>query len=610
MSGAAATPQRQRSFLKTLGDRASAGLKPSRQAPAPPVPPLSPNSSQNILKSGWLRKQGGLVKNWQKRWFVLRGHFLYYYTKEDQSKLMGQIFLPGNRIKEIPYNFDDPGKYLLEVIPGPGQTRMTTTHETYPLWADSDEDRQSWISVVRRVIYGYKGGGIFGQSLPETMKHPPNRHVPDVVRKCVDFLREHGLDTEGIFRLPGRSSVLKELKEKFDTCEAPDKFDLENVDVHSIASLLKMYLRELPEPLIPGDQFLMLASLASKFQCGLEDEATEKAAELLKEIPPFNYNLLKYVCTFFQEVSRYSEVNKMGISNLATVLGPNIARSEDTTAFGFMGNATLTQQIAHILIERADNIFILDYNDSGDLVPTEDLLNINEQLTTGQHQSAISTLPSHTMDLLDLDFSGNSEQQQPLAVMSSERPVSHSNEVLSWEASEELDVDEDGGDVQAPSPVKEVNQSSKHHQSSTFYVDDEAILCLDNRRDKGNDSAKLNNQNGAEVNEKPTLPPQPKPRTSRGHASLMSEKVTPSQEVLQIQVKALKDELVKQRTDYEEQIQALKAQLLDMKSKHDLRIQDMQAQIDLERVARADTVERVVQLQTQLQEYQMKYELQ
>ncbi|KAB1282508.1 Rho GTPase-activating protein 24 [Camelus dromedarius] len=40
----------------------------------------------SATKCGWLRKQGGFVKTWHTRWFVLKGDQLYYFKDEDETK--------------------------------------------------------------------------------------------------------------------------------------------------------------------------------------------------------------------------------------------------------------------------------------------------------------------------------------------------------------------------------------------------------------------------------------------------------------------------------------------------------------------------------------------
>ena len=73
---------------------------------------------QETLKQGWLKKQGGVVKSWHNRWFTLKGDQLYYYTSENESKMQGTIFLPGNKVLELPRVPNEPEKFLFEITTG------------------------------------------------------------------------------------------------------------------------------------------------------------------------------------------------------------------------------------------------------------------------------------------------------------------------------------------------------------------------------------------------------------------------------------------------------------------------------------------------------------
>ena len=73
---------------------------------------------QETIKCGWLFKQGGVIKSWHRRWFVIRGDQLFYYTGQDESKQMGAIFLPGNKVVETPANPNEPDKFPFEIQPG------------------------------------------------------------------------------------------------------------------------------------------------------------------------------------------------------------------------------------------------------------------------------------------------------------------------------------------------------------------------------------------------------------------------------------------------------------------------------------------------------------
>ncbi|XP_018431696.1 PREDICTED: rho GTPase-activating protein 24 isoform X1 [Nanorana parkeri] len=319
--------------------------------------PHTGQGRQNSIKCGWLRKQGGFVKTWHTRWFVLKGDQLYYFKDEDEMKPLGTIFLPGNRVVEHPCNEDSPGKFLFEVVPGGDRDRMTANHETYLLMASTQNDMEDWVKSIRRVIWAPFGGGIFGQKLEDTVrfeKRYGTRLAPMLVEQCVDFIRQRGLTEEGLFRLPGQANLVKELQDAFDCGEKP-AFD-SNTDVHTVASLLKLYLRELPEPVIPYSKYEDFLSCAKQ----LSKEEESGMAELVKQVkslPPVNYNLLKYICRFLDEVQSYAGVNKMSVQNLATVFGPNILRPKVEDPMTIMEGTVIVQQLMAVMISEHETLF-------------------------------------------------------------------------------------------------------------------------------------------------------------------------------------------------------------------------------------------------------------
>ncbi|XP_064567246.1 rho GTPase-activating protein 24 isoform X1 [Zonotrichia leucophrys gambelii] len=323
------------------------------------APALSP--VQHVaIKCGWLRKQGGFVKTWHTRWFVLRGDQLYYFKDEDETKPLGTIFLPGNRVIEHPCNEESPGKFLFEVVPGADRERMTANHETYLLMASTQNDMEDWVKSIRRVIWAPFGGGIFGQKLEDTVRYEKrygNRLAPMLVEQCVDFIRQRGLKEEGLFRLPGQANLVKELQDAFDCGEKPS-FD-SNTDVHTVASLLKLYLRELPEPVVPYakyEDFLSCAKMLSKE----EETGLKELVKQVKSLPAVNYNLLKYICRFLDEVQSYSGVNKMSVQNLATVFGPNILRPKVEDPLTIMEGTVVVQQLMSVMISKHEELFPKD----------------------------------------------------------------------------------------------------------------------------------------------------------------------------------------------------------------------------------------------------------
>lgn len=88
---------------------------------------------------------------------------------------------------------------------------------------------------------------LFGGSL-ETYALEHNRTVPTIVTKCVEAIENMGgLQKEGIYRVSGRQTNIEQLKHQFELDE--DKVAMETYDVFTIATVLKMYIRELKRPL-------------------------------------------------------------------------------------------------------------------------------------------------------------------------------------------------------------------------------------------------------------------------------------------------------------------------------------------------------------------------
>uniref|UniRef100_A0A672YX82 Rho GTPase activating protein 22 n=1 Tax=Sphaeramia orbicularis TaxID=375764 RepID=A0A672YX82_9TELE len=273
--------------------------------------PGSPSLQEGALKAGWLKKQRSIMKNWQLRWFVLRSDQLYFYKDEEETKPQCDMI-----------------KCVVCICTGGSgeKDRAPISHESFLLMANSQTDMDDWVKAIRRVIWAPFGGGIFGQRLEDTVQYERKfgpRLAPLLVEQCVDFIRERGLDEEGLFRMPGQANLVKELQEAFDCGDKP-LFD-SSTDVHTVASLLKLYLRELPEPVIPFskyEDFLSCAQLLAKD----EEEGVQELGNQVSTLPLPNYNLLKYICKFLDEVQSHCNENKMSVQNLATVFGPNILR--------------------------------------------------------------------------------------------------------------------------------------------------------------------------------------------------------------------------------------------------------------------------------------------
>ncbi|XP_070412081.1 rho GTPase-activating protein 24-like isoform X2 [Nothobranchius furzeri] len=246
------------------------------------------------------------------------------------------------------WKYDSSGhKGNRDVLASPG---------SYFFLSNSSGQGDEWLKSLNKGVW-IPFTGVFGQRLEETVLYERRygtRLVPLVVEQCVTFIRERGLHEVGLFRRPGQTSLVKELQEAFDSGERPSFSSCTNV--HTVASLLKLYLRQLPEPLVPyshHQDFLVCGQKLSKDRTlGLLE-----LRNLLHDLPVANFNLLSFICQFLNEVQSYSNSNKMSVQNLATVFGPNILRAKAEDPQSIMGGAALVQLLMLELIQEHESLF-------------------------------------------------------------------------------------------------------------------------------------------------------------------------------------------------------------------------------------------------------------
>ncbi|XP_068797640.1 protein FAM13A isoform X4 [Struthio camelus] len=161
---------------------------------------------------------------------------------------------------------------------------------------------------------------VFGVSLLELQQQGLSKNgIPIVVWNVVEYLTQHGMTQEGLFRVNGSVKMVEQLRLRYERGEEVEL--VKDGDIYSAASLLKLFLRELPDGIITSalhPRFIRLYQDASN---DMQKESNLK--ELLKELPDAHYCLLKYLCRFLTKVAEHHVENRMNLCNLATVFGPN-----------------------------------------------------------------------------------------------------------------------------------------------------------------------------------------------------------------------------------------------------------------------------------------------
>ncbi|XP_069563754.1 active breakpoint cluster region-related protein [Brachyistius frenatus] len=157
----------------------------------------------------------------------------------------------------------------------------------------------------------------------ETLAQQEGVLVPHVVRCCVEEVERRGLDEEGIYRVSGTSSNINALKTAFNSNLREAVAKLRSAEVNAVSGVLKLYFRELPEPLVPTELF---QSLTRALDIQDLNSRLVSMLSLLQSCPDTNRHTFLYLLRHLQRVSEKQDVNKMSLLNLATVFGPSLLR--------------------------------------------------------------------------------------------------------------------------------------------------------------------------------------------------------------------------------------------------------------------------------------------
>ncbi|XP_035738081.1 GTPase-activating protein CdGAPr-like isoform X1 [Vespa mandarinia] len=172
---------------------------------------------------------------------------------------------------------------------------------------------------------------VFGCDLGEHLLNS-GQDVPTVLTCCAEFIENHGL-VDGIYRLSGVTSNIQRLRNAFDEDRVPALHSDESIlqDIHSVASLLKMYFRELPNPLCT---YQLYSTFVSAVQANSDAERLRRMRDAVRKLPPPHYRTLEYLMRHLVRVAARGSETGMTPRNVAIVWAPNLLRCKELEVGG------------------------------------------------------------------------------------------------------------------------------------------------------------------------------------------------------------------------------------------------------------------------------------
>ncbi|XP_055113794.2 rho GTPase-activating protein 27 isoform X2 [Symphalangus syndactylus] len=199
---------------------------------------------------------------------------------------------------------------------------------------------------------GYIKDQVFGCALAALCERERSR-VPRFVQQCIRAVEARGLDIDGLYRISGNLATIQKLRYKVDHDERLDLDDGRWEDVHVITGALKLFFRELPEPLFPFSHFRQFIAAIK-----LQDQAQRSRCvrDLVRSLPAPNHDTLRMLFQHLCRVIEHGEQNRMSVQSVAIVFGPTLLRPEvEETSMPM--TMVFQNQVVELILQQCADIF-------------------------------------------------------------------------------------------------------------------------------------------------------------------------------------------------------------------------------------------------------------
>ncbi|PVD34185.1 hypothetical protein C0Q70_05450 [Pomacea canaliculata] len=248
----------------------------------------------------------------------------------------------------------------------------------------SGDDRRYWLDALdgREPVY------LVTEIKSKSVSVSLNEDGFNFVKKAIAAVEARGLETEGLYRLPGVQSAVATLLEKAlrrdHKKSEPNYEDPVAVDTRTLTSTLKLYFRSLSEPLMTFDLYDSFVAAAKQ---ETEEQRLESVMLHIKKLPSANFNMLALLVGHLARIAEKSAVNGMSSANLGICFSPSLIRPRSETMASVL-DLRFCSIFVEILIQNYEKIFRL----------RADAVNCGEAKYSAAHRPSFSVAPAREPD--------------------------------------------------------------------------------------------------------------------------------------------------------------------------------------------------------------------
>lgn len=269
------------------------------------VPPLAEDLlARDFERLGRLPYKAGLsLQRAQEGWFSLAGSELHAVFPEGPCEEPLQL----RKLQELSVQGDNENQVLV----------LVERRRTLYIQGERRLDFVGWLAAIQ------KAAASLGDTLSE--QQLGDSDIPVIVYRCVDYITQYGLTSEGIYRKCGQTSKTQRLLESLRQDARSVRLKEGEQHVDDVSSALKRFLRDLPDGLFTRAQRLAWLEASETEE---EEEKVSRYRELLLRLPPVNRATVKALISHLYCVQCFSDTNQMNTHNLAIVFGPTLFQTD------------------------------------------------------------------------------------------------------------------------------------------------------------------------------------------------------------------------------------------------------------------------------------------
>uniref|UniRef100_A0A8C2FQF1 Rho GTPase activating protein 12a n=1 Tax=Cyprinus carpio TaxID=7962 RepID=A0A8C2FQF1_CYPCA len=358
--------------------------------PSSPKPPHSPSEKCGNLNMTKITEHGKKVrKNWTSYWTVLQGSSLLFNKGQGggtgwfgrEQKLEFSVELKGGSVDWASKDKSSK-KHVLELKTRQGMELL--------LQSDNESLVNEWHKALTEAIhtYAWESDEAIEEDMPEspeTEKHDKEKEQRNSkkgrdIKKSVSMDNAEqkkktklmklltgrpslqavkdkgyikGLGVDGLYRVSGNLAIIQKLRFAVNHDEKVDLEDSKWEDIHVTTGALKMFFRELPEPLFP---YAFFNNFISAIKMPDYRQKVQAVKDLMKQLPRPNHDTIQALFKHLKKVIQHVDENRMTTQSVAIVFGPTLLRPEVETA-NMAVHMVYQNQIVELILMEYETIF-------------------------------------------------------------------------------------------------------------------------------------------------------------------------------------------------------------------------------------------------------------